>query len=105
MPEAGPNAVEPPGRPLGLSAGNIASESGHDTSSSFASESAKPEKADVPKLESAAPDQSGRPLGLSDAGSAARSFSGTLLQPLFGFLCACSSLCFLHALALSLTGA
>ena len=25
--------------------------------------------------------------------------------PLFGFLCACSSLCFLHALALSLTGA
>ena len=56
MPEAGPNAVEPPGRPLGLSAVNIASESGHDTSSSFASESAKPEKADVPKLESAAPD-------------------------------------------------
>ena len=60
MPEAGPNAVEPPGRPLGLSAGNIASESGPDTSLSFASGPAKPEKAEVPKLESAAPDQSGR---------------------------------------------
>ena len=80
MPEAGPNAVEPPGRPLGLSAGNIASASGPDTSLSFASEPAIPEKAEVPKVESAAPDQSGRPLGLSDAGSAARSFPGILLQ-------------------------
>ena len=80
MPEAGPNAAEPPGKPLVLSAGNIASESGHDTSLSFAREPAKREKADVPKLESAAPDQSERPLGLSDAGSAARSFPGTLLQ-------------------------
>ena len=40
--------------PLGLSAGNIASESGSNTSLSAASEAAMSEKAEVPKLESAA---------------------------------------------------
>ena len=66
-------------RPLGLSAVDSAFGSGHGTSS-FASESAKPEEADVPKLDSAASDQSGRPLGLSAAGSDAQSFTGPLLQ-------------------------
>ena len=51
-----PNAVEPPGRPLGLPAVNAAPASGHDTASSLVSESAKPEQTDVPKLDSAAPD-------------------------------------------------
>ena len=67
--EAEPNAVEPLGKPLGLPAVNAAPASGHDTASSLVSESAKPEQADVPKLDSAAPDQSGRPVGLFDAGS------------------------------------
>ena len=80
MPEAEPNAAEPPGRPLGLPAVNAASPSGHETASSLASELAKPEQVDVPKLDSAASDQSGRPLGLSDAGSDDRSFPSTLLQ-------------------------
>ena len=73
MPEAEPNASEPLGKPLGLSAVNSASGSGHGTS-------AKPEEADVPKLDSAASDQSGRPLGLSAAGSDTQSFTGPLLQ-------------------------
>ena len=47
---------------------------------STASNSAKPEKAEVPKLNSDASDQSGRRLGLSTAGSASRSFTGPLLQ-------------------------
>ena len=80
MPEVEPNASEPPGRPLGLSAVLAASGSGHCISSSFATESAKPEEADMPKLDSNASDQSGRPLGLSAAGSDAQSFKGTLLQ-------------------------
>ena len=67
MPKSKSNASDPPGRPAAAGL-------------QFASESAKPEEVAVPKLESNASDQSGRPLGLSAAGSAARSFPGTLLQ-------------------------
>ena len=53
---------------------------GKTTAGIAAESSAKLEEVAVPKLESNASDQSARPLGLSAAGSAARSFPGTLLQ-------------------------
>ena len=78
MPKSDPNASDPPGRPLGLSAAGSVAESFQGTTLQSASESAKPKEVAVPKLESNASDQSGRPLGLSAAGSAARSSSGLI---------------------------